>query len=162
MAMQSWGNAPYQYTGLGQPGADWSSLSNWGLGSTPEAVASMPLLSSVTATAGSGGGSLLGSLSSWLNDSGALGKKLADGTQMQGWASPALSAASSLMSGFMGMKQYQLAKDQLAQNKHEFQVNYDAQKKTTNSALADRQAARVASNPGAYQSVGDYMTKYGI
>jgi outer membrane murein-binding lipoprotein Lpp len=57
----------------------------------------------------------------------------------------------------MGMKQYGLAKDTLAANKAQFERNFEAQRRTTNAALEDRQRARVASNPGAYQSVGDYM-----
>ena len=55
------------------------------------------------------------------------------------------------------MKQYGLAKKTLEENKRQFQMNYDAQKQSTNTRLEDRQRARVASNSGAYQSVGDYM-----
>ena len=40
----------------------------------------------------------------------------------------------------------------MAQNKREFELNYAAQKQTTNASLEDRQRARVASNAGAYQS----------
>lgn len=76
-----------------------------------------------------------------------------------GWGGMALSAAGGLASTFLGMKQYGLAKQTLAENKRQFQMNYDAQKQTTNTRMEDRQAARVASNPGAYQSVGDYMAK---
>ena len=53
-------------------------------------------------------------------------------------------------------------KTTLAEGKRQFQINYDAQTITTNSSLEDRQRARVASNAGAYQSVGDYMDKNGI
>lgn len=76
-----------------------------------------------------------------------------------GWGGMALSAAGGLASTFLGMKQYGLAKQTLAENKRQFQMNYDAQKQTTNTRMEDRQAARVASNPGGYQSVGDYMAK---
>lgn len=102
------------------------------------------------------------SFQNWMGESGVLGRKLPDGTQMQGWGMPALSALSGLSSAFFGMKQLGLAKDTLEQNKKQFQLNFEAQRKTTNAALEDRQAARVASNPGAYQSVGDYMKRYGI
>lgn len=74
-----------------------------------------------------------------------------------GWGGTAISGLGALASAFLGMKQYGLAKQTLAENKKQFQMNYDAQKQTTNSRLEDRQRARVASNPGAYQSVGDYM-----
>ena len=78
-------------------------------------------------------------------------------TGPNGWGGLALGAAGGLASAFMGMKQYGLAKQTLAENKRQFQLNYDAQKQTTNTRLEDRQRARVASNSGAYQSVGDYM-----
>ena len=79
-----------------------------------------------------------------------------------GWGGLALNAAGGLASTFLGMKQYGLAKQTLAENKRQFQLNYDAQKQTTNTRLEDRQRARVASNAGAYQSVGDYMAVNGI
>lgn len=91
-----------------------------------------------------------------------MGYRGADGTQFNGWGGMALGAASGLMSGFLGMKQLGLAKDQLAQGKKQFDINFGAQKKLTNSRLEDRQRARIASNPSAYQSVGDYMNKNGI
>lgn len=78
-------------------------------------------------------------------------------TGPNGWGGLALGAAGGLASAFMGMKQFGLAKQTLAENKRQFQMNYDAQKQTTNTRLEDRQRARVASNSGAYQSVGDYM-----
>jgi hypothetical protein len=80
----------------------------------------------------------------------------------QGWGMPALGAAQGLFNSWLGLKQYGLAKDQLAQSKQEFGLNYDAQRSTTNSQLEDRQRARVASNSGAYESVGNYMSQYGI
>ena len=98
--------------------------------------------------------------SNWLD--GITGRKNADGSVDMGWGGMALGAAQGLGNAYMAMKQYGLAKDSLAENKRQFQLNYDAQKSTTNSALEDRQRARVASNAGAYQSVGDYMDKNGI
>ena len=83
-------------------------------------------------------------------------------TGPNGWGNLALGAASGLASTFLGMKQYGLAKQTLAENKRQFQLNYDAQKQTTNTRLEDRQRARVASNAGAYQSVGAYMGANGI
>lgn len=106
--------------------------------------------------------SFLDSAKSWLSDSGFLGSKLPDGTQVQGWGMPALSAVSGLTNAFFGMQQLGVARDTLEQNKKQFQMNFDAQRKTTNAQLEDRQRARVASNSGAYQSVSDYMGKYGI
>jgi len=106
--------------------------------------------------AGSGGGFTDGLFDNFL------GKKNADGSVDMGWGGMALGAAQGLGNAYMAMKQYGLAKDSLAESKRQFQLNYDAQKSATNSALEDRQRARVASNAGAYQSVGDYMDKNGI
>jgi len=80
----------------------------------------------------------------------------------QGWGGLAVGAASGLLNSYMGMKQYGMAKDNLAESKRQYDSNYAAQKTTTNASLEDRQRARVASNEGAYQSVGDYMNKNGI
>lgn len=88
-----------------------------------------------------------------------LQQKYADGSTGGGYGSAGLGILQGLGSAFMGMKQYSLAKDSLKQSKEQFNRNYDAQKTTTNASLEDRQAARVASNPSGYQSVGDYMKK---
>lgn len=105
---------------------------------------------------------LMASFSEWLKNSGALSSTTPQGIKTDGWGGLALGAAQGIGNSFMAMQQYGLAKDTLNQNKREFNMNYDAQRKTTNAALSDRQAARVASNPNAYQSVGDYMDKYGV
>lgn len=80
----------------------------------------------------------------------------------QGWGNMAVGVGQGLANAYMGMKQYGLAKDTFEQNKKQFEMNYANQTKLTNSRLQDRQAARVASNPGAYQSVGDYMKQNGV
>jgi hypothetical protein len=79
-----------------------------------------------------------------------------------GWGGMALGGLSALSNAYFGMKQYGLAKQQLAEGKRQFNLNFDAQRNMTNSQLADRQNARVAANPGAYQSTADYMSQYGI
>lgn len=91
-----------------------------------------------------------------------LDKRGADGSMTQGWGGMALSAATGLANAYMGMKQLGIAKDTLKFNKQKHAQNYDAQKRTTNASLEDRQRGRVASNPGAYESVGSYMDKNGI
>lgn len=78
-----------------------------------------------------------------------------------GWGGMALGAVGGLASTGLGLAQYNLAKKSLAQNKEQFQMNFGAQQKMTNSRLEDRQRARVASGSG-YQSVGDYMKKYAV
>lgn len=85
-----------------------------------------------------------------------------NGISQQGWGGLALGGAQGLGNLYLGMQQYGLAKDALANARRQFDINYGAQKKLTNANLEDRQRARVAANPGAYQSVGDYMTKNGL
>lgn len=85
-----------------------------------------------------------------------------NGMKVNGLAGPAMGLISGGLGAFMGMKQYGLAKEALAQSKRQFNLNYAAQKQTTNAALEDRQRARNASNPGAYQATDDYMAQYGI
>lgn len=109
-----------------------------------------------------GADSMWGSFQQWMKDSGMLGSTDANGVKTDGWGGLALGGATALGNLFMGMRQYGLAKDQLNFSKDAFYKNFNAQRNTTNSALADRQAARVASNPGGYESVGDYMKKYGV
>ncbi len=78
-----------------------------------------------------------------------------------GAAGFALQGASSLANLYMGMKQYGLAKDQLAFQKDSFSKQYDANRGLTNSRLEDRQARRVLENPNA-TGVAEYMSKWGV
>jgi len=87
---------------------------------------------------------------------------LSSGMKVNGWGGQALGLLQGLGSAYMGLQQYGLAKDQLQFSKDAFNKNYAAQAKMTNASLLDRQRARVASNPGAYQSVGDYMAQNAI
>lgn len=80
--------------------------------------------------------------------------------QTGGWAMPAIQGASALMQGWMGMEKLDLAKDQLGENKRQFNLNYGNSARLTNSRLADRQASRVKSGR-TNVSVSDYMSKYG-
>jgi len=98
----------------------------------------------------------------FLSWDGFMGGTNADGTKSNGWGGAALGLLQGLGNAYMGMKQYGLMKDQLQFSKDAFNKNYAAQAKMTNASLMDRQRARVASNPGAYQSVGDYMAQNGI
>lgn len=73
-----------------------------------------------------------------------------------------LGGVNSLLNGYLGFQNLGLAKKQYQSQLDQFNKQWAANKKLTNASLADRQAARVASNPNAYQSVDDYMKKYGI
>ena len=79
------------------------------------------------------------------------------GVQTPGWGGLALNTAQGLGNAWMGMKQYGLAKDQFKFQKDMMNKNYEAQKTTLNTQLEDRQRARIASNPGAYQPLAPYL-----
>ena len=85
-----------------------------------------------------------------------------DGFDWLGTGQLALNTFTGLANAYLGMKEYGLAKDIFKQNKKEFALNYDANRQLTNARLRDRQAARVASNPGAYQPLSEYMDQNGI
>lgn len=67
--------------------------------------------------------------------------------------------ASSLNGIWNGYNQNRMMKDQFKFQKDAFNKQYQASVNQYNTQLEDRQRARVASNPNAYQSVSDYMAK---
>jgi hypothetical protein len=76
-----------------------------------------------------------------------------------GAVAPILQGAGALGNVWMGMKNYGLAKDSLKEGKRQFNMNYGAQRDSTNTLMEDRQNARVASNPNFYESTATYMDK---
>ena len=90
-------------------------------------------------------------------DWGVTGGKDAKGNAFNGWGGLALGAAQGI-ANWMG------AKDQFALQKKATEAaifnsneNMRINKARLNDDLRSRQIARVAANPGAYQSVGEYM-----
>lgn len=73
-----------------------------------------------------------------------------------------LGAATGLYGAYNAHKTGKLAREQLNFTKDSFNRNFEAQAKTTNAQLADRQNARHARDPKAHASVSDYMNKYGV
>lgn len=73
-----------------------------------------------------------------------------------------LGAATGLYGAYNARKTAKLARDQFNFSKDAFNKNFEAQAKTTNAQLADRQNARYIRNPKAHASVSDYMKKYGV
>lgn len=70
---------------------------------------------------------------------------------------------NSALSAISAYKALKLGKENLAFQKDSFNRNFEAMKGTTNAQLADRQAARVRNyGTGVYDSVADYMAKYGV
>ena len=93
---------------------------------------------------------------------GFLDKTNSNGIKTQGWGGMAMQGLQGLGNSYMGMKQFGLAEDSLKEQKRQFDINFQAQRKNINSQLSDRQLARVASNPTAYQSEAEYMKKWGV
>ena len=143
-------------------GSDYSSLLDFGNTSyspVSDYLGGAPKLAAQVGAAGTGSAIARPDFLSW---DGFMGGKNVDGTASNGWGGAALGLLQGLGSAYMGMKQYGLARDQLQFSKDAFNKNYAAQAQMTNTNLQDRQRARVAANPGAYQSVGDYMAQNGI
>lgn len=81
------------------------------------------------------------------------------GVSSLGWAPTALGIGQAIFGGIQGNKAMKMAQDSFKEGKRQFDLNYGAQRQSINTQLEDRQRARVASNPGAYESVGDYLDK---
>lgn len=133
--------------GLGNPGGGGKSL-----------VSSQAINASRSLNFGGGGGS---SFKPSVIDK-ALGYTDPDsGMQVSGYAPMALGAAQGLGSMYMGMKQYGLAKDQLAESKRQFNKQYESNKRLTNERLSTRHERRLKEGH-ADQSTTEYMKKYGV
>ncbi|MBO6276934.1 MAG: hypothetical protein J6N20_05800 [Pseudomonas sp.] len=84
------------------------------------------------------------------------------GISTGGWAPVALGAGQAIFGALQGNKATKLAENQFKESVRQFDLNFNAQRKTINTELEDRQRARVASNSGAYQSVSDYLKKNAV
>lgn len=173
MTMGNYGMNAYQPMSpfeLTQPQA----MPNWQASAlTPPAQISFPMASAGVGaggfdpmTNGSGNGAWLGSFGdmapSLASPGGGNGSTPFLSTRdQQGWGGMALQGASSLANLYMGMKQYGLAKDQLAFQKDSFNKQFEVNKNLTNSRLEDRQNRRVLENPNA-TSAAEYMSKWGV
>ena len=78
-------------------------------------------------------------------------------TQVSGMAPGLLEGAGSIAQSLVGWGQLNEAKRQNALIQDNWQKQYGNQVTLTNASQRDRQSARVASAPGSYQSVGEYM-----
>ena len=73
-----------------------------------------------------------------------------------------MQAVGGLFDAYNKYKTNKLEKEVFKFKKMESNRNYDGQKNTINAQLADRQKNRVARDPNHFESVSDYMNKYGI
>lgn len=79
-----------------------------------------------------------------------------------GWAPVALGAGQAIFGALQGNKANALAEKQFKEGVRQFDLNFNAQRKTINSQLEDRQRARNASNSTAYQSTDEYLKKNAV
>ena len=63
---------------------------------------------------------------------------------------------------WQGYNQNKLMRQNMGQQASQFREQMDLSKQNINRNIEDRQRARVASNPTAYESVDSYMKKYGV
>lgn len=77
-----------------------------------------------------------------------------------------LKAGAGLITGGLGawngMQQNKMMRQNMNQQAGQFQEQMNLSKQNINRNIEDRQRARVASNPTAYESVDSYMKKYGV
>ena len=106
--------------------------------------------------------SIMGQDPGWFSRQGFFGGKDSFGNTSMGWGPALFGMGKSIFDGWMGLQQLDLVKDNLDFQKDAFSKQFENQRTLTNSELRDRQAARVASNPTAYQSVDDYMKANGV
>jgi hypothetical protein len=150
--MNSWQNSPV------------ADMSAGGMNMGGIAMPQLGMMNNVNMTPQQGlFGGLGDSLSSFFHDTPwATSLNNKTGMKTQGLFDMGLGAAQGLLGAYLGFQNLGIAKDTLSQNKRAFDLNFNAQRNLTNSRLQDRQAARVAANPTAYQSVADYMKTNGI
>ena len=92
------------------------------------------------------GSSLLSSLGSSLLKSAFTSKDPKTGAVNQGWAGTVTDLLKSGLGFYIGSKQLDQAEDTLAENKRQFNLNYDAQKSLINDELAWQYQARKDRN----------------
>ena len=107
-----------------------------------------------------GGGGMFGDLFSRQSLFG--GTDPNTGISTGGWAPLALGGGQAIFGALQGNKATKLAESQFKEGVRQFDLNFNAQRKTINTDLEDRQRARVASNSGAYESVSDYLKKNAV
>lgn len=112
---------------------------------------------SAGAPVSSGGGGMFGNMFNRQSMFG--GTDMNSGVSSGGWAPVALGAGQAIFGALQGNKATKLAENQFKEGKRQFDLNFNAQRSTINSQLEDRQRARNASNPTAYENTDDYLRK---
>lgn len=130
----------------------WSQMGNWGGPATTLGGRLQEGWNSFTNKAANAGSALAnsGPVKSFMNMPGT--------DQLMAVA----GAANAINNIWQGMNQSKMAKKQFNLAQQQWNTTWNAQKNLVNSEMSDRQRARVASNPNAYQSVDKYMSQYGV
>lgn len=84
---------------------------------------------------------------------------------MQSWGSPALVGLGSIFNGWSGLQQANVARDSLKESRRQFNMNWGAQRQTTNAALEEQQRRRLAGQGGRMEgdlTPEEYVMKWGI
>lgn len=102
-----------------------------------------------------------GFMSSWKKQPWFSTKDTETGQFQQGKLSEGINVFTGLANAYLGWQQFNLAKDQMAQNKKIFNLNFANQAQTLNTSMEDRQRVRVARN-SSNESVDSYMKKNAI
>ena len=102
-------------------------------------------------------GGIFGNLYAGIKNAWNGGGTDVNGNQTMNQFSQGLNAVTGLTSAWFGLEKLKQSKKSFSESRKQFALNYGAQRQDYNTKLEDRQRARVASNPGAYKSVSDYM-----
>lgn len=74
-----------------------------------------------------------------------------------------VQALTGVANAYLGYKNYGLAKDQLAENQKQFNLNFNNQAQLTNNQLSDQFAVRADSGTtGDYGNVNEYLAAKGV
>jgi hypothetical protein len=106
-----------------------------------------------------------GNLNKLSNGLDNVGNQVGAGIDAMSFGDKAMAAggvAKGLFDAYNSYKTNKLAKEQFNFTKMNTNRNFQASANSTNAALSDRQAARVARNPNQFASVSEYMNKYGV
>jgi len=137
-------NVGYQYNPM-DPNQNWGSMSNIVPSSTPNTPSMASTMIAPQVNPGQvGQGSYIweGNNTSTNNTSPAAGWGMNPTTL--GVGANLLQGVGQLAQGWAALKQIGIAKNQLAEGQRQYNQNYDAQKVTTNNAIADQNAYKIA------------------
>lgn len=83
------------------------------------------------------------------------------GVQTPGALSTGLAIAQGGVNAYLAMRNYGMAKRTLRENRRQFDLNYENQRKLVNAELSDRQRRRNIENPDSVPH-DEYMRQWGL